>query len=234
MESSELAGRYRGATAAGYEQQRIGEPSWPREQASVSSMLEVFSPQATLIDVPVGTGRFFEFYHARKLRPTGVDVSGDMLAQARRKALDVGLTATLEEGDIRRLRFAADAFDGAVCIRLLNLIEFPDVVQAIRELARVSRHYVILGARCFVPVHDLARRPGGLALVTRQAARRLRAKASSRALRIHSRAALLDTVAQSGLTIIRSATIEQFADGSELVVYLLEKQGRVPFLAKRA
>lgn len=225
MESSEIAQRYRGATATQYEHQRVGEPSWAREQTIVSSMLEVFPRNGTLIDVPVGTGRFFEFYHARGLRPIGVDVSADMLAQAQQKAEQVGLAVTLEEGDIRRLRFPADTFDGAVCIRLLNLIALPDVVQAVRELARVSKRHVILGVRYFTPVRELVRRPGSTGLLIRQMARRLRAMTSSRVLRIHPQADVLNAFAQSGLTIVRSASVEQFANGSELIVYLLEKTG---------
>jgi ubiquinone/menaquinone biosynthesis C-methylase UbiE len=225
MESSELAQRYRGATATDYEQRRVGEPSWAREQAIVSSMLEVFPRDATLIDVPVGTGRFFEFYQARGLRPTGVDVSADMLTQAQQKAIEVGLAVTLEAGDIRRLRFPNGAFDGAVCIRLFNLIALPDVVLGIRELARVSRRHVILGVRCFLPVRELVRRPGRTGLITRQLARRLRAMVSSRVLRIHPRADVLDAFVRSGLTIVRSDSVEQFANGSELVVYLLAKAG---------
>lgn len=225
MESSEFAQRYRGATATSYEQQRRAEPNWAREQNIVSSMLEVFPKNGTLIDVPVGTGRFFEFYQARGLRPTGVDVSADMLIQAQQTAKQVGLEVSLEEGDIRRLRFPAEAFDGGVCIRLLNLIDLPDAVQAVRELARVSRRYVILGVRYFVPLRELVRRPGRTGLITRQLARRLRAMASSRLLRIHPQADMLNTLTQSGLNILRSASVEQFDNGSELVVYLLEKTG---------
>jgi ubiquinone/menaquinone biosynthesis C-methylase UbiE len=223
VESSELARRYRGTTAAHYEQQRTGEPSWAREQAIVSSMLEAFPNDGTVIDVPVGTGRFFEFYQARGLHPTGIDVSVDMLTQARQKAEQLGLAVLLEEGDIRRLRFPGEAFDGAVCIRLLNLIDFGDVVPAVQELARVSKRYVILGVRYFVPVSELVRRRGRIGLILRQYVRRLRAAVSARVLRIHSRARMLDTVARSGLVIVRSATVEQFANGSDLVVYLLEK-----------
>lgn len=225
MESSELARRYRGTTATHYEEERVGEPSWAREQAAVSSMLEVFPKYGTLIDVPVGTGRFFEFYQARGLHPTGIDVSVDMLTQARQKAERLGLAVLLEEGDIRRLRFPNEVFDGAVCIRLLNLIDFSDVVQAVRELARVSKRHVILGVRCFAPISELVRRPRRVRLIARQWVRRLRAAMSGRVLRIHSQARMLDALRQNGLTIVRSTTVEQFANGSDLVVYLLDKQG---------
>ena len=223
MKSTELASKYRGAGATDYERERLGEPNWAREQAIVSSMLEVLPRNATLIDVPVGTGRFFEFYQARGLQPVGIDVSADMLAQARRKAEQSGLQMILEEGDIRRLRFPAGSFDAAVCIRLLNLIDLPDAVQAVHELARVSRRSVILGVRCFMPMRELIRRPGRSRLIIRQLAHRLRAWMSSRVLRVHPRAYMLDALSRSGLTIVRSAPVEQFADGSELVVYLLEK-----------
>lgn len=223
MESSNLAGRYRGATAAHYDQHRVGEPVWAREQAIVSSMLEVFPRPGTLIDVPVGTGRFFELYRARGLRPTGVDVSADMLGQARQKAAQVGLLATLEEGDIRQLRFPNGAFDGAVCIRLFNLIRWSDAVQAVEELARVSRHHVIVGVRSFLPLRELLRRPGRTRVIAHRLARHARRVASSQVLKVHPRAAVLEAFAESSLVIVRAVPVERFADGSELVVYLLQK-----------
>jgi ubiquinone/menaquinone biosynthesis C-methylase UbiE len=223
MKSTELASKYRGTAATDYERQRIAEPAWPREQAIVSSMLEVLPRNATLIDVPVGTGRFFEFYQARGLQAVGIDVSADMLAEARSQAEQMGLPVTLEEGDIRRLRFPTGAFDAAVCIRLLNLIDLADAVRAMHELARVSRRYVILGVRYSVPVRELIGRPGRSRVIMRQLANRLRAWMSSRVLRVHPRVSILGALSRSGLTVIRSAPVEQFPDGSELVIYLLEK-----------
>jgi len=130
---------------------------------------------------------------------------------------------TLEEGDIRRLRFPAGSFDAAVCIRLLNLIDLSDAVQAVHELARVSKRSVILGVRYSIPMRELIRRPGRSRVIIRQLANRLRAWMSSRVLRVHPRAHILDALSRSGLNVVRSAPVEEFADGSELVIYLLEK-----------
>jgi ubiquinone/menaquinone biosynthesis C-methylase UbiE len=69
---------------------------------------------------------------------TGLDVSPDMLAEARRK--DPGMTLLL--GSIVALPFPALHFGTAVCTRLLNWLRPPDMIRAIRELLRVAREVV--------------------------------------------------------------------------------------------
>jgi ubiquinone/menaquinone biosynthesis C-methylase UbiE len=220
MASAEPADRYRGAVATGYDSYRLKQPKWHREQEIVSSLLKVLPRNATLVDVPVGTGRFFEFYKSLGLRPTGVDISDDMLDQARQKAHAVGLDVTLEPGNILQLGYPDGTFDAALCLRLFNLIPLADVAQAVSELARVSRRYVIVGARHFTPAVELATRPVSLLgqLVTK-----LRRRIVKSVLTIHSRPALLSALTGSGLKVARSVRVERSRNGSELVIYLLEK-----------
>ena len=103
MKFDELATRYTGGLAHGYEAERTGGPEWPREQAIVERFLGLLPRGVTLLDVPVGTGRFLPFYKACDLRVTGLDISLDMLAKARSKAAALGLDIALAKGDIRKV-----------------------------------------------------------------------------------------------------------------------------------
>lgn len=220
MASAEQADRYRGQVATRYDSYRLRQPKWHREQEIMSELLKALPRNATLLDVPVGTGRFFEFYKSLDLRPTGVDISKDMLAEARQKAGEVGLDLSLAEGNILQLAYPDRSFDAAVCIRLFNLIPLADVARAVSELARVSRRYVIVGARHFTPASELGTRP--ISLIG-QFLVKLRAKIRKGVLTIHPQQALMAALTGSGLRVARSVSVERSRNGSELVIYLLEK-----------
>jgi ubiquinone/menaquinone biosynthesis C-methylase UbiE len=220
MASAEQADRYRGTVATGYESCRLRQPKWHREQEIMSDLLKALPRNATLLDVPVGTGRFFEFYKVLDFRPTGVDISNDMLTQARQKAREVGLDVALAEGNVLKLGYPDRTFDAAVCIRLFNLIPLADVARAVSELARVSKRYVIVGARHFTPAAELGSRPVSL---VGQLLVKLRAKIRKGPLIIHSRPALMGALTGSGLRVARPVSVERSRNGTELVIYLLEK-----------
>lgn len=133
--------RYRGEAARMYEAARVTRPQWDAEQQAVSSLMEGMS--GTVLDCPVGTGRFLPLYHRLGLRCIGVDISEDMLDEARVK----DGAADLRLGDIFRLGLPAVSVDISVCVRLLNLITEAEMVAAIAALCRVSRSAIILSIR---------------------------------------------------------------------------------------
>jgi ubiquinone/menaquinone biosynthesis C-methylase UbiE len=71
------------------------------------------------------------------LRLTGVDLSGDMIASARRNLAALGERATVEVGDVTSLPFADDSFD--LIVSSLSLHHWDDPRAAVPELARVLR-----------------------------------------------------------------------------------------------
>jgi len=128
--------RYMGKKASQYEAKRSHTRKWRLEHDAVASLL----PDAeSVLDVPVGTGRFFPLYDG--MRVTGVDISPDMLAEARKRGFK-----DLHLGDIRDMRFADGRFDVAVCMRLLNWLTPSDMAQAVKELSRVAS-ILIVGLR---------------------------------------------------------------------------------------
>ncbi|WP_264021948.1 class I SAM-dependent methyltransferase [Mycolicibacterium pyrenivorans] len=94
--------------------------------------------QATgeVLEVAVGTGLNLEAYPAG-ITLTGIDWSDAMLDGARRRAAELGRTATLQQADAHALPFADASFDTVVCT--FGLCAIPDHVKAIKEMTRVLR-----------------------------------------------------------------------------------------------
>ncbi len=130
---------YTGRKARDYDAKRDGTNKWRLENEAVATLLPLGA--CTVLDVPVGTGRFAPLYQERGMTIVGVDVSVHMLDLARAKGL-----ADLRQGDIRDLEFANDTFDFAVCIRLANWLTPDDLACALTEMARVA-HSVVIGIR---------------------------------------------------------------------------------------
>jgi ubiquinone/menaquinone biosynthesis C-methylase UbiE len=94
--------------------------------------------QATgdVLEVAVGTGRNLVHYPSG-IRLTGIELSPEMLALARRRAGALGREVDLREGDAQALDFPDDCFDTVTCT--LSLCTIPDDRAAIREVHRVLR-----------------------------------------------------------------------------------------------
>jgi ubiquinone/menaquinone biosynthesis C-methylase UbiE len=96
----------------------------------------------TVLDVGTGTGRAAIALAQRGALVTGVDASAEMLAVARRRAVDVGATVRFLQGDAHALELPDRSFDAVVCLRVL--MHTPDWRRSLRELCRVARHRVVL------------------------------------------------------------------------------------------
>ena len=124
------AKRYVGKKAADYNQRRESQAKWRGEDAKVREVLDDLQPGARVLDIPCGTGRFFEYYQERGFDALGIDVSAEMLSQCS------GVPVT--QGNIFDIQADDDSFDVALCIRFMNLIEASDMKIALRELQRVA------------------------------------------------------------------------------------------------
>jgi len=87
-----------------------------------------------VLEVAIGTGRNLAHYPAA-VTLTGVELSPEMLAIARRRAADLGREVDLHEGDAEHLPFADATYDTVVCA--LSLCTIPDPAAAIAEMRRV-------------------------------------------------------------------------------------------------
>ncbi|BAL91198.1 putative methyltransferase [Actinoplanes missouriensis 431] len=102
-----------------------------------------------ILDVGVGTGRNLPHYRA-DATVTGIDLSPEMLAVARRSAQR---PVDLREGDATRLPFPDGSFDTVVCA--LSLCAIPDPRAAIGEARRV----LVPGGRLLLLDHIGSSRP---------------------------------------------------------------------------
>jgi ubiquinone/menaquinone biosynthesis C-methylase UbiE len=135
---------YTAEVASNYEQDRQVEAHWWKEDAFVQEYFRD-RPAPRLLDIPVGTGRFLPHYK-RAQSVVGVDVSEDMLIEARRKLplLPAGAEGSVERGDVFALRFDDHAFTHAVVWRLFHLIPPALVAGAIAELCRVTDGEIVV------------------------------------------------------------------------------------------
>jgi ubiquinone/menaquinone biosynthesis C-methylase UbiE len=168
--------KYTGSVAANYESDRQLEAHWWKEDNFIR---EFFRDKIvpSLLDTPVGTGRFFKHYTGASI-VVGVDVSEDMLSEARLKLslLPSATNGSVERGDILSLRFNDRQFSVAVVWRLLHLIPVGLLPRAIGELCRVTDRELLLQTYSVLSTHNSTTRRSPLRTVLghgRRLARRL-------------------------------------------------------------
>jgi ubiquinone/menaquinone biosynthesis C-methylase UbiE len=138
--------KYIGSVATGYDAKRMDEPKWAVEQSIIESWIDQFLEGSTVLDAPIGTGRFLKAYARRKLNVYGLDRSGDMLNEAKKK-LPAGLDIKFCVGDVRDTQLPDKSVDAALNIRITRWLTPQDCQQMMREMQRVSRSAIIWTAR---------------------------------------------------------------------------------------
>jgi ubiquinone/menaquinone biosynthesis C-methylase UbiE len=90
-----------------------------------------------VLDIACGTGNTALMARAREAVVTGVDLTPELLAVARKRAADAGYgDITWKEGDAENLPFPDGAFD--VVVSSCGLMFAPDQQKAAKEVARVT------------------------------------------------------------------------------------------------
>jgi demethylmenaquinone methyltransferase / 2-methoxy-6-polyprenyl-1,4-benzoquinol methylase len=111
----------------------------PRWRSFLVSRVEA-SPDARVLDVATGTGAVaVELARRHGCRIVGLDQSPEMLASARERVSQAGLSVRIElvEGHADELPFADGTFDGLTFTYLLRYVADP--AATLRELTRVVR-----------------------------------------------------------------------------------------------
>jgi ubiquinone/menaquinone biosynthesis C-methylase UbiE len=101
-------------------------------------------PCPRVLDTPCGTGRITELLLHQGWTVTGGDISQPMMDIARRKLSPFGDRVGFCQLDIEDLQLPERSFDLITCIRLLNHLLPAERARALREMARVSRRFVIV------------------------------------------------------------------------------------------
>ena len=87
-----------------------------------------------ILEVGAGTGRSFPYY-PRGMSITAIDLSGGMLARAKKRAHDLGVNVDLRQMDVQKMDFPDNSFDTVVAI--CTFCSVPDPVLGLKEIRRV-------------------------------------------------------------------------------------------------
>ena len=105
-------------------------------------------PDDKVLDLGVGTGVSLNYYAQDRGRIIGVDLSGGMLKQARKKIDERGLAnATVFQADAMQLPFADNTFDHVFISHVISVVSDP--YRLVREAQRVAKR----GARIVILNH---------------------------------------------------------------------------------
>lgn len=94
-------------------------------------------PGDHVLEVGVGTGLSLPYY-PRHCTVTGIDLSGKMIAQARKKVKNLGLdNVTLKVMNAEGMGFPGETFDHVFAAFVITTV--PDPIKVLREMIRVVR-----------------------------------------------------------------------------------------------
>jgi ubiquinone/menaquinone biosynthesis C-methylase UbiE len=94
-------------------------------------------PGENILDLATGTGWTSRLLARRGAKVTGVDIAGDLIAAAKKRASAEGLAIDYQVGDAESLPFGDGAFDAVISTCGIMFASRPEVAAA--ELARVCR-----------------------------------------------------------------------------------------------
>lgn len=134
--------------AESYEAKRQGA-MWRAETEAFRPLYDRVKP-ATVLDAPVGTGRWFDIYQDQGACVLGVDLSPDMLDQAAKK-IRPGCAGALRLQRANLLNPEPEALgrdhDLIVCTRFTHWLRTSDVAVLGRNFAVTGARHLIIGGR---------------------------------------------------------------------------------------
>jgi ubiquinone/menaquinone biosynthesis C-methylase UbiE len=136
---------YFGDNAAAYEERRVQKAKWHEENRLVQQYVARLPRGASILDVPFGTGRFAPAYLAAGLAVTGVDISADMIAQAKQRYGSEISSFRLFTASAEKLPFAEQSFDYLVCNRFIKWLPTEATVESVaKEFRRVCKKEMLV------------------------------------------------------------------------------------------
>ena len=102
-----------------------------------------------VLDAGCGTGEHTLLAASLGATATGVDLSSVAIERARQKAVERGLTATFDAGDILEMPLPSDGYDTVIDSGLFHVFDDTDRARYVETLARVLRTGGALCLMCF-------------------------------------------------------------------------------------
>ena len=137
------------AHSSGWDTMR-SEPSALHQMGLVADALrECLPPAAAVVDLGCGAGQHAVAVAERGFQVTAVDYSTAMLERARRRAAGAANEIDVREVDLNDdLPFAAESFDGALCVSVLQVLDDPmRFLQQVRGSLRPHGHLLVESVR---------------------------------------------------------------------------------------
>lgn len=215
------AKHYFGGNAQFYDQRRSRKGKWKEENWLVESYVSQLPRDASVLDVPFGTGRFAPAYLKAGLRITGVDISSDMIEEARRR-----FGAEIQAFDLRvaaaeKLPFADRTFDYLICNRFIKWLPEESLVATVAaEFRRVCRREMLIQVKVGGSSGETA-----VTAIRRSIARIFRRDDSGRQTARYSMSQLESFFATGGWVLARVIDAPKVGHG---VKYLVLRNNNVP------
>jgi len=135
---------YKNNIANEYIKTRERKKSWKKEQEIVEKYIQILNIK-NVLDVPFGTGRFVLPYLKKGLDIHGIEISEDMINEAKKILKKNFLYCNIIQGNSINLPYKNNSFDFLVCTRFLSaIISFSDVKKSLKEFSRVTKKYALL------------------------------------------------------------------------------------------
>lgn len=111
---------------------------------TVGKALSRLPQGAVIFDLPCGTGRFAGLCTSRGLRWIGADISREMMMVGTEKTNANALAAGYIQCDGEAIPLKSGGVDATLTIRVILQFPRPVRINILKELARISRQYVIV------------------------------------------------------------------------------------------
>ena len=132
--------------AGSYDRERFssiaGRVFQTAEIKTLGKLVRHLPSNASLLDVPCGTGRIAQVLLEWGFRVTAADISEEMIQVARGRIANSGGQLSASRGSADALPFADGSFDAVLSIRFLPHIDTDLRRRMLKEMARVSRRWV--------------------------------------------------------------------------------------------
>jgi ubiquinone/menaquinone biosynthesis C-methylase UbiE len=130
---------------------------WADKRSILNAMTDL-APGAVILDAPCGTGRISSLFLENGLKVIGGDISGQMMAVARKRLSGAKGGINFCRMDLTRLPLRDDAVTGAFSIRFLPHIPSSERILMLSELRRISQKWVVISVSISNPWHRLRRK----------------------------------------------------------------------------
>jgi ubiquinone/menaquinone biosynthesis C-methylase UbiE len=119
-----------------------------REERAIRLALRGVQPESRVLDAACGTGRITALLQLSGFQATGCDISLAMMTVARRRLTSLGHDVPFVESRLEQLPYPDGSFEAVTCVGLLMHFDADFRIQALNELARVSRGRLVVQYGC--------------------------------------------------------------------------------------